>query len=624
MASRKFKTEVSDLLHLLVHSLYSNREIFLRELISNASDALDKLKYLSLSDDALKGYVFDPMIEISFTEEGERVLVIKDNGIGMNEEDLNTNLGTIASSGTKKFLESLTQEEKKDSNLIGQFGVGFYSAFMVSKEIEVISRKAGEDKAYKWVSKGESTYSIEESERETQGTTVILHLKEDGYEFANRWQIENIVKTYSDHIAYPIYLEYDQETYEGKKDESGNDIKKKEHKRDRINSSSALWRRPKSSITDEEYKSFYKNNYYDSSNPLIYMHTQAEGATEYTTLFYIPEKAPFDMYYADYKPGVKLYVKRVYITDDDKTLLPTYLRFVRGIIDSEDLPLNVSREILQENRIMAAIRNGSVKKLLSEFKKLSESNPELFDKFIKEYNRPLKEGIVSDYANKETLLDIIRFKSTEKKGFTSLKAYKERMKEGQKAIYYISGGSENSLRNSPLLSAYKDKGYEVLIMDDEIDDYVLGYLYEFDGTPLKSINKKDAIDDIKSEEDKKKEEEKKDIAKRIKDALGDKVKDVIVSSRLKDIPSAIVFDENDPSLGIQKYLSRLGGQDAYVKPILEINPDSSLVKKAEDEAIKEDTLRDIAIVLFDTALLQEEVMPKDLFEYSKAISRLID
>ena len=405
MSSRKFKTEVADLLHLNIHSLYSNKEIFLRELISNASDAIDKLRYLSLTDEHLKGFSFEPRIDISFTEEGERTLTIRDNGIGMNENDLNDNLGTIASSGTRKFLASLTEDQKKDSNLIGQFGVGFYSAFMVAKRITVISKKAGEDQAWKWTSDGESSYSIEMAEREGQGSTIILTLNEEGEEFANRWQLETLVKKYSDNIAYPIYLEYDQVHYDNeKKDESGNALKTTEHKVEQINSASALWKRPKSSIKDEEYKEFYKNSFYDSEDPLFYIHTQAEGTNEYATLFYIPAKAPFDMYYADYRPGVKLYVKRVYITDDDKDLLPTYLRFVRGIIDSEDLPLNVSREILQENRIMVSIRNASVKKLLGEFSKISENNPELYLKFITEYNRPLKEGLYSDYANRETLL----------------------------------------------------------------------------------------------------------------------------------------------------------------------------------------------------------------------------
>ena len=394
--TRKFKTEVADLLHLIIHSLYSNKEIFLRELISNASDAIDKLRYLTLTDESLKGFAFDPRIDISFTEGTGRTLTISDNGIGMDEDDLNNNLGTIASSGTKKFLSSLTDDQKKDSNLIGQFGVGFYSAFMVAGRITVITRKAGTDKAYKWTSTGESSYSIEEAERDGQGTTIILDLNEEGEQFANRWTLDNLIKKYSDNIAYPIYLTYDQTHYDNdKKDDKGEPLKTVERKTEQVNSASALWKRSKSSIKDEEYKEFYKNAFYDSEDPLFYIHTQAEGATEYTTLFYIPATAPFDMYYADYRPGVKLYVKRVYITDDDKDLLPSYLRFVRGVIDSEDLPLNVSREILQENKVMRSIRNASVKKLLGEFRKISENNPELYAKFITQYGRPMKEGLYS-------------------------------------------------------------------------------------------------------------------------------------------------------------------------------------------------------------------------------------
>lgn len=622
MANKKFKTEVSDLLHLLIHSLYSNREIFLRELISNASDAIDKLKYLSLVDGDLKGFSFEPRIQISFTEDGERILKISDNGIGMNEEDLNNNLGTIASSGTKKFLASLNDEEKKDSNLIGQFGVGFYSAFMVAKKIEVISKKAGEDKAYMWTSSGEATYEIKEAERDEQGSDVILYLKEDAYEFANRWELENLVKKYSDHIAYPIYLEYDQTHYENEKDENGNDKKTVEHKNEQINSASALWRRSKSELKDEDYKEFYKNNYYDSEDPLFYLHTKAEGATEYTTLFYIPSKAPFDMNYADYKPGVKLYIKRVYITDDDKTLLPTYLRFVRGVIDSEDLPLNVSREILQENRVMSAIRNGSVKKLLSEFQKISENNPELYQKFIKEYNRPLKEGLYSDYANRDALLELVRFKSSEVEGYVSLKEYKERMKEGQKAIYYIAGGKEDVLKNSPLIEAYKKKGYEVLIMCDDIDDFVLTSIPEYKEMPLKAINKSGALDDLESEEDKAKAEESKPIAEKIKKALGERVKEVKISTRLTSSPSAVVVDENDPTVQMQRLMKSMGGEVPEIKPILEINSEHPVVKKlnaSEDE----NTIKLYSEYLLDQALLQEGLMPSDPTEFAMALSELL-
>lgn len=622
MSKKQFKTEVSDLLNLIIHSLYSNKEIFLRELISNASDAIDKLKYLSLVDGPLKGFSFDPVIDITFDSEA-KTLTIKDNGIGMDEKDLNDNLGTIASSGTKKFLANLTDDAKKDSNLIGQFGVGFYAAFMVASKVEVISRKAGCDEAFRWESEGKSSYSVEPSERDGQGTTIILHLNEEGEEYAGRYRLESLIKKYSDHVAYPIYLEYDQESYTDEKDSEGNPIKKTEHKREQINSASALWRRNKSDIKDEEYKEFYKNNCFDSEDPLFYLHTHAEGATEYTTLFFIPAKAPFDMNYADYRSGVKLYVKRVYITDDDKELLPTYLRFVRGVIDSEDLPLNVSREILQENRIMSAIRNGSVKKLLSEFKKISENNPELYDKFIREYNRPLKEGLYSDYANRDTLLELVRYKSNEVEGFTSLKAYKERMKEGQKAIYYITGGKESILRNSPLLASYKKKGYEVLIMDDDIDEIVISMVGEYQELPLKAINKSGAMDDIKEE---KSEEEKKNdtsLVERFKALLGDRVKDVVASDRLVDTPAVIVMDENDPSWQMQRLMKQMGqGADMpEVKPIFEINPDSELVKKVE--GLDDESAGKLASVLLDGAYLAEGIMPTDPAAYTKNVAELL-
>ena len=623
MSSRKFKTEVADLLHLIIHSLYSNKEIFLRELISNASDAIDKLRYLSLTDEKLKGFSFNPRIDISFTEDGERTLTISDNGIGMNEDDLNDNLGTIASSGTRKFLASLTEDQKKDSNLIGQFGVGFYSAFMVAKKITVISRKAGEDDAWKWESDGESSYSIEKAERNEQGSTIILTLNEEGEEFANRWQLETLIKKYSDNIAYPIYLAYDQVHYDNeKKDENGNAVKTTEHKVEQINSASALWKRPKSSIKDEEYKEFYKNSFYDSDDPLFYIHTQAEGTNEYTTLFYIPAKAPFDMYYADYRPGVKLYVKRVYITDDDKDLLPVYLRFVRGIIDSEDLPLNVSREILQENRVMVSIRNASVKKLLGEFKKISENNPELYSKFIAEYNRPLKEGLYSDYSNRETLMELVRFKSSAEDGYVSLKDYKSRMKEGQKAIYYISGGKEEVLRTSPLVAAYREKGYEVLIMGDDIDDIVISQIGEYDKTPLKAINKAGALDDLKSDDDKAKEEAKKPVAEKIKAALGERVKDVVISSRLTDTPAAVIFSDDDPSMQMQRLMKQMGGEMPDIKPMLEINPDSPVIAKIEKSS-DDEFVKSLSSVILDQALIQEGVMPSNPAEFAANLTKLL-
>lgn len=625
MGKRQFKTEVSDLLNLIIHSLYSNREIFLRELISNASDAIDKLKYLSLTDEKLKGFSFDPAIEVRFDSDA-KTLTISDNGVGMDEDDLNANLGTIASSGTRKFLENLGDDARKNSNLIGQFGVGFYSAFMVASRVEVVSRKAGQDKAFRWESEGRSSYTVSEAQREEQGSDIILHLNQEGEEYANRWQLETLIRKYSDHIAYPIWLEYDQEHYKDEKDADGNPVKEIEHKREQINSASALWTRSKSSIKDEEYKDFYKNSYSDSEDPLFYIHTHAEGATEYTTLFYVPAKAPFDMYYADYRPGVKLYVKRVYITDDDKELLPTYLRFVRGIIDSEDLPLNVSREILQENKVMSAIRSGSVKKLLGEFRKIADSNPDLYVKFIEQYNRPLKEGLYGDYANRETLLELVRYKSTAVEGYTSLASYKERMKDGQSAIYYITGGKEDILRNSPLLATYRDKGYEVLIMDDDIDDIVTEMVHDYKDLPFKAINKSGAMDEMKDAD--KSEDEKKDesrLVEKLKKALGDRVKDVVVSSRLSaDSAAVIVMDENDPSMQMQRLLKQMGGgaDMPEVKPILEVNADNGVIRKI-DASDDEDYVASLASIVLDEAYIAEGIMPKDPAAFVRNVTKLL-
>ena len=627
MAQKKFKTEVAELLQLIIHSLYSNKEIFLRELVSNSSDALDKLKYLSLTDEKLKGLSFEPRIDISFTEEGKkRTLTISDNGLGMNEDDLSENLGTIASSGTKKFLASLTDEQKKDSNLIGQFGVGFYSAFMVAERVDVVSRKAGEEQAWKWSSTGKGSYSLDKAERESQGTTITMTLNEEGNEFANRWQIEQLVKKYSDHIAYPIFLSYDQTTYDDKeKDSDGNALKKTEHKVEQINSSSALWRRPKNELTDEQYNEFYKQSSYDSEDPLFYLHTRAEGATEYITLFFVPTKAPFDMYYADYRPGVKLYVKRVYITDDDKELLPSYLRFVRGVIDSEDLPLNVSREILQQNRVMSAIRTASVKKLLGEFAKISEQNPELYTKFIEQYNRPLKEGLYSDYGNRDALLDLVRFKSSTEEGWVSLASYKERMPADQKSIYYITGGKEETLKASPLLAAYRKRGLEVLIMSDDIDDLVVGSIGTYQEIPLNAINKSGAVDDLKEEGEKeeKASKEEKALVKKIKKALGDRVKDVVASTRLTDAPAVVVVDENDPTVQMQQLLKAMGQADfEEAKPILEVNVDDPMVQKIAASEDKEYT-EDLSSVLLDQALLAEGVMIKDPVAFTKKLHNLL-
>ena len=619
MEQKKFKTEVSELLHLIIHSLYSHKEIFLRELISNASDALDKLKYQTLVDAAFKDLKFEPRIDISFTDaDDQKILVVSDNGIGMGHDDLADDLGTIARSGTKNFLKNLSEDQKKDSNLIGQFGVGFYSSFMVADKVEVVSRKAGTDVAWKWSSKGKGTFTLEESERETQGTTITLYLNDDGGEYANRWTLERLVKRYSDHIAFPIFLSYDQDEYDDKGKKTGST-----HKVEQVNTAAALWRRSKSELTAEDYNEFYKNTSYDSEDPLYYIHTQAEGVNNYTTLFYIPAKAPFDLYHADYKPGVKLYVKRVYITDDEKELLPTYLRFVRGVIDSEDLPLNVSREILQQNRIMSNIRNASVKKILGELKKVAEQNPELYTKIAEQFNRPLKEGLYSDYANRETLLELVRFKSSEVEGYTSLAAYKERMKEDQKTIYYLAGGNEDTIRRSPLLEGYRKKGIEVLLMTDDIDDIVVPSIGTYAELPLKAINKSGAVDELDKEESKKKKKAGKDVVKKIKNALGDRVKDVVVSTRLVDAPAVVVVDDDDMTVQMQQILKSMGQADMPEStPILEINVDSPVVKKIAD-AEDENFISDLSQVLLDQALLNEGVMLKNPADFVKRLNALL-
>ena len=621
MSKHQFQTEVSQLLHLIIHSLYSHKEIFLRELISNASDALDKLKYLTISDDAYKGIDFDPKIEIRFNSEGKKTLTIADTGIGMNEQDLVENLGTIARSGTKNFLSHLSGDAKKDSNLIGQFGVGFYSTFMVADKVEVVSKKAGEDKAYKWVSDGKGDFEISEVEKAGHGTEITAFLNEEGDEYASRWEIESIVKKYSNHVAFPIIVHYTQTSSEGEGDKKK---EKKELKSEQINSGSALWKKSKNDLTDDDYKEFYKTVSHDQDDPLFWLHTQAEGTMEYTTLFYVPKKAPFDMYHADYQPGVKLYVKRIFITDDSKELLPSYLRFVRGIIDSEDLPLNVSREILQQNRVLKTITSASVKKLLGEFKRIADNTPELYAEFIGQYNRPLKEGLYSDYAQRDELLELVRFKSTAVDGFTSLAAYKERMKEDQKAIYYITGENEAILRTSPLLEAYRKKDIEVLIMADEIDEIVVPSIGKYQDIELKGINKSGAADDLKTDADKDKEKEAKPLAKKIKGVLGDRVKDVVVSNRLSDSPSCVVADADDPTVQMQHMLKAMGQADLPdFKPILEINPDHEIVKKLTDKKDDKQLLEDVSFLLLEQAMLIEGSELKNPAEFVQRLNRVM-
>jgi molecular chaperone HtpG len=646
MAQHQFQTEVSRLLHLIIHSLYSNREIFLRELVSNASDALDKLKYLTVADEAYKSLSFDPRIDISFEKDpdkpGASTLTVSDNGIGMNEADLVESLGTIARSGTRAFLEKLSADAKKDSNLIGQFGVGFYSAFMVADKIEVISRRAGEEGAWRWTSEGKENFDIEEARRDSQGTTVILHLTEEGSEYANRWSIEDIIKRYSNHVAFPIYLTWDEKEYDNKGKE-----KSSKTKTDRINSGTALWRRSKSELKEEDYLEFYRSlgsqSGQDSDPPLLYIHTKAEGTLEYSTLFYVPAKAPFDLYQVDYRPGVKLYVKRVFITDDDKELMPAWLRFIRGVIDSEDLPLNVRREILQQNKILMNIKNGSVKKLLGEFKALADSaasgNEEgvkKWETFISQFNRPLKEGLYQDFANRDAIQELVRFKSSAVEGWTSLADYVSRMKGDQKHIYYITGGDEHTLKASPLLEAYRAREIEVLIMDDEIDEIVIPSLHSYrkegpgaDGKTetqsweLKAVNRAGADEELGEKKDRAAEKEAKPVIEKIKKALGDRVKDVKLSRRLLDSPSCIVADENDPSMQMAQMLKAMGQSGITdIKPILEVNGEHPIVTGLKDME-DEERIADVAGVLLGEALLVEGIKIKDPADFVKRLNRLL-
>ena len=696
MAKYEFQTEVNQLLKLIIHSLYSNKDIFLREIVSNASDALDKLKYLTVSDEAFKNIKFEPRIDITFDEK-ESTLTVQDSGIGMTDEDLTNNLGTIARSGTKAFMEQLTAEASKDSALIGQFGVGFYSAFMAAKKIDVYTRKAagdgkiwhwssdgtnsyeieevaadsaaakkidvytrkaaGDGKIWHWSSDGTNSYEIEEvaadsaaakkygfDKPELSGSAIEMHLNDDSKEFASRWKIEELIKKYSDHIAFPIYLHYEQKKYDDKGKETGS-----ESKIDQVNSASALWKRAKSELKEEDYNEFYKTFGHDGQDPLHYVHTHAEGTQEYTTLFFVPQTAPFDMYQADYKSGLKLYVKRVFITDDDRELLPSYLRFVRGIIDSEDLPLNVSREILQQNRILDNIKSSSVKKLLSEFKKMGEAADkakkveadkrtdddkkaiEKWEKFVKNFNRPMKEGLYSDFANRDEIAEIVRFKSTDASGtgdgnYTSFADYVQRMKPDQKSIFYISGSDEKNLRANPLVKAYTDKGFEVLIMDDDIDDIVIPgfgkYKNEFE---LKAVNRSGSDEDLggDKEEAKKKEEAFKPVVEKIKKALGDKVKEVKLSKTLSgENPSCIVVDENDPSYQMIQMMKAMGQPGPDLKPILEVNGDHPIVARLKDTS-DEAVIADVSEVLFTQALMIAGMEVKEPAEFVKHLNNLL-
>ncbi len=619
MAKHEFQTEVGQLLKLMTHSLYSNKEIFIRELVSNASDAIDKLEYLKLTDEKLKGFETIPQINIKIDEE-DKSLTISDNGIGMNEADLISSLGTIAKSGTKSFIESMSGDAKKDSKLIGQFGVGFYSVFMVADKVDVISKKAGEDVAFKWSSDGEGSYELAPCIKDENGTVIYIKLKDEEIsDYTSKYKIKEVVKKYSNHIAYPIFMNFKEEVENEETKE-----KTMESKKEQINEATALWTQSKSSLKEDDYNQFYKTISHDSENPLLYVHTKAEGVSEYTTLFYIPSKAPMDMYRVDFQPGVKLYVKRVFITDSEKELLPTYLRFVRGIIDSEDLPLNVSRELLQENKVMANIKQSSIKKILSEIKKLSKDE-EKYKTFIKEYNRPLKEGVYQDYVNKDAILELVRYKSTnDAEKMTSLLEYKERSDSEQKAIYYMIGSDEKVLRNSPLLESYKKNNIEVLILDDkEIDEIITPSIGKYQDWDLKDITACEAPKTEQTEEEKKEIDEKfASIVEKIKNALGSEVIDVRTTNRLSDSPSCVVKDSSDPMASMAHMFRMMGQEMPESAPILEINPEHKIVQ-ALNGCADDAMIEDISHLLLDQAKISEGMEIKDPISFAKRLSNIM-
>lgn len=626
MAKHQFQTEVNQILQLMIHSLYSNKEIFLRELVSNASDALDKLNMLVLTHEDYKNIPFSPRIDIRFDKESKQ-LILSDSGIGMNEGDLIENLGTIAKSGTKAFLENLSGDQKKDSQLIGQFGVGFYASFMVADKVEVISKKAGEEKAFKWTSEGTGEYDLEPSEREGHGTTIIMHLKKEEDEFLDAHRLESIIKKYSNHIPFPIFM--DKEHYvPAEKDDEGKETKPSstEIKNEQINKANALWSIPKAEISDEEYKDFYNSISHDSGEPITWMHNKAEGAIEYTTLFYIPEKAPMDLYRVDYQTGIKLYINRVFITDDEKELMPTYLRFLRGVIDSADLPLNVSREILQSNPVMAKIKNASVKKVLSDLAKMAKKDKEKYEKFYTQFGNCLKEGIYSDYGNREKLLELLQFNTLNSETKTTIEEFVKNVDEEKKEIYYISGKmSLAMLKNAPSLERFKAKGIDVLVLNEEIDTIVFPMVHEY--KEYKFVNVSDAKFEESEEEKKAEEETSKEfetLIKEFKDALGESVKAVEITSSLTDSPVCLKIDKEDPSYMMAQMMAQMGNSADFppVKPILQINPKHEILSKLKASADL-NLINDAAHVLLDQAKLFEGMEVEDTAAFISRMNRIM-
>ena len=617
MSQHSFQTEVNQLLNLIIHSLYSHKEIFLRELISNASDALDKLRYLTLTKEDHKSLAFEPRINLEYLDGDNPTLTITDSGIGMSKKELEDNLGTIARSGTKNFLNKMSGDSKKDAQLIGQFGVGFYSSFMVADKVDVASKKAGNKEAWKWSSDGRSGFEITKDVKKDNGTVITLYLNDEGKEFANRWQIENLVKKYSDHIDFPIFLTYPDIEY----DKEGKE-KSRESKTDQINDAKAFWTRAPNELKKKDYREFYKSFSNDMDDPFDWVHYRAEGNLEYTILFFIPNKAAPDIYRADYQSGVKLYVNRVFITDDDKELLPTWLRFVKGIIDSSDLPLNVSREILQQNRIMSNIRSNSVKKVIDKLKTVAKDKDK-YGHFYEHYGRLIKEGVYQDFEHKDNLTELLRYNSTKDEGLVSFKEYVDRMKDDQKSIYYITGRNQISLRNSPLLEMYEKMDIEVLLLDDEIDEIIISSVPKYDEKELKSINRSGAADDFSEEKDKDKEKSLKPVLKKIKNILGERVKDVKLSNRLSESPSCIVADEHDPTAQMQELMRSMGQTDLpEIKPILELNPNHKIIISLKDKT-KQKSFNDIALLLYEQALIQEGVKLDNPSEFTERLNKVI-
>lgn len=650
--THSFQAEVAQLLHLVTHSLYSNPEIFVRELVSNASDACDKLRFEALNNDALYENQTDLEVRLSFDTDA-KTLTIADNGIGMTAQEAIDNLGTIAKSGTKDFMSKLSGDQKSDAQLIGQFGVGFYSGFIVADKITVETRRAGAltSDGVRWISGGTGDFEVENIDRANRGTSIILHLREDALQYANAWKLKEIVGKYSDHISLPILMEK-EEWQDGEligKDESegrqpGSMVKTGEW--EAINKATALWTRPKKDVTDEQYKDFYQQISKDFAEPLTWTHNRVEGSTEYTQLLYIPSQAPQDLWNRDKKAGIKLYVKRVFIMDDAEALMPSYLRFVKGVVDSADLPLNVSRELLQESRDVKAIREGCTKRVLSMLEDLAKHNEApaasedgvtdvvseedkakqgQYTRFYKEFGAVLKEGLGEDFGNRERLAKLLRFASTSSDEVSvSLADYKARMKEGQEAIYYITADTLAAAKHSPQLEVFKKKGIEVLLMTDRVDEWALNFMHEFDGTPMQSVAK-GAFDlgSLQDEEEKKAAEEAaetfKPLLAKLKEALKDKAEDVRVTSRLVDSPACLVVTDNGMSMQLARMLKQAGQQAPESKPVLEVNPEHALVKKLEGSV----HFHDLANILFDQALLAEGGMPEDPAAYVRRVNALL-